>query len=84
MNDRPPADQEVFLNFVHSVEEKIDSLATGINDVKELQRTTNGRVSKLELRNAWMSGAMAALGIILGMPAVVGTVLGIIILIREW
>lgn len=84
VSERPVVDQEVFVNFTRRVEEKMDELSIDIKEVKSLQRTTNGRVGRLELRNAWLSGAMAAIGVILGMPAIVGTVLGIVVLIREW
>lgn len=60
-----------------------DSTARIAESIRQRQDITNGRVSRLELRNAWLSGALGALGLVLGLPAVVGSIIGVIVLLRQ-
>ena len=61
------------LDFVHEalvrIEGKVDR--------------TNGRVTNLERTNIYIRGFMAAIGVVFGLPALLGTGIGLIILVRE-
>jgi len=80
--NRPHADAEVVELLRYEVREGFRDLQAAITAVHTKQDQTNGRVSRLEIRNAWLSGALAALGFVLGLPAVIGSILGVIVLAR--
>ena len=60
----------------------LEDISRSLGRIEAKQDQTNGRVRDLELRVAWLWGAMAALGFILGLPAVVGAVVGLVLLLR--
>jgi hypothetical protein len=79
---RPHADAEVVDLLRYEMREGFRDVQAAIVTVHNKQDVTNGRVGRLEIRNAWLSGALAALGFVLGLPAVIGSILGVIMLAR--
>jgi len=74
------------LRDIQSLEAKIDAgfleIKQDIKGITSRQDIANGRVTKLELRNSYMSGALAVLTTLFAVPAFIGTILGIVIMIR--
>ena len=50
--------------------------------IETLQSITNGRITVLERNNIYMRGFLAALGLLVGLPAIVGTILGVFIMVK--
>lgn len=55
----------------------------GFARVNSKQDVQNGRLSKLELRNSYISGAVAVLSMLFAVPAFVAAILGVIYAIRD-
>ena len=51
--------------------------------IEDKQDKTNGRVTVLERNNIYMRGFLAAVGVVFGLPAVLGTFFGVVLMFRE-
>lgn len=51
--------------------------------IEDKQDQTNGRVTVLERNNIYMRGFLAAVGVVFGLPAVLGTFFGVVLMFRE-
>lgn len=61
------------------INQRFDNLEAGIANISSKQDYTNGRVTALERTNIYFRGFGAALAFIVGLPALVGTILGVVI-----
>lgn len=68
----------------HTVDQMERRIMERMDEILDQVRTTNGRVTKLELRDAWTRGVLAALTGMLGLPAVVGSILGVLYAVRNF
>ena len=59
------------------------SIQNTLNRIEAYQRDTNGRVTVLERNNIYMRGFLAAVGVVFGLPAILGTFLGVILMVRN-
>ena len=59
------------------------TIQDSLKRIEALQRDTNGRVTVLERNNIYMRGFLAAVGVVFGLPAVLGTFFGVVLMFRE-
>ena len=59
------------------------TIQDSLKRIEALQRDTNGRVTVLERNNIYMRGFLAAVGVVLGLPAILGTFFGVVLMFRE-
>ena len=59
------------------------TIQDSLKRIESLQRDTNGRVTVLERNNIYMRGFLAAVGVVLGLPAILGTFFGVVLMFRE-
>ena len=60
----------------------LDFLHEALNRIENSQKITNGRVTNLERNNIYIRGFLAAIGFVFGLPALFGTIIGFVILVR--
>lgn len=75
-------DREILQRF-DALEEKLDAMGHTLKEVAANQRVTNGRVRENEIRHATMRGWFQALGLVMALPATAGSLLGIVLLLRN-
>ena len=59
------------------------TIQDSLKRIEALQRDTNGRVTVLERNNIYMRGFLAAVGVVFGLPAILGTFFGVVLMFRE-
>ena len=64
---------------LENINRRFDELEAVLQRIESKQDHTNGRVTSLERTNIYMRGFIGALTFVLGIPAVIGTILGVIL-----
>ena len=57
-------------------------IQNALGRIEALQSITNGRITVLERNNIYMRGFLGAVGLMVGLPAIVGTILGVFIMVK--
>lgn len=68
---------------LENINRRFDEIDEGIKRIEGKQDYTNGRVNALERTNIYVRGFIGALAFVIGLPAVIGTVLGVIIALQQ-
>lgn len=84
MSNRYDHESREDLATVRWVEALEDRIMVRLDEILTTQRETNTRVTRLELRDAWTKGVLAAMGLMLALPAVVASTLGLIYAMRNF
>ena len=58
-------------------------IQNALGRIEALQSITNGRITVLERNNIYMRGFLGAVGLMVGLPAIVGTILGVFLMIKQ-
>ena len=76
-------DNPLIQRDLDAINREFEEIRTTLGRIESKQDYTNGRVTALERSNIYVRGFMGALGLVVSIPALIGTVLGAYIIIRQ-
>lgn len=74
-----PDDHSLNERDLTNIERRFDELDAALKRIEGKQDYTNGRVTALERTNIYVRGFIGALAVVVGLPAIIGTILGVVI-----
>ena len=80
MSNTDPLDQR----DLDGINARFDEIKETLTRIEHKQDYTNGRVMGLEKTHIYFRGFMGALAFVLGLPAIIGTIIGVTFAIKEY
>lgn len=65
------------------INRRFDAMDDVLQRIEKKQDYTNGRVGALERTNIYVRGFIGALTVVIGIPAIIGTVLGVVLALKN-
>ena len=62
-----------------AINARFDAMASTLERIEHKQDYTNGRVGALERTNIYVRGFMGAIAVVVGIPAIVGSILAVVL-----
>lgn len=68
---------------LENISRRFDEVHEILERIERKQDYTNGRVNALERTNIYVKGFIGALAFVIGLPALIGTVLGVLVALQQ-